>query len=122
MERRLSVDLAAPRARRRNPLSPSRRVRHERVTASERPSLKYEPELTRFATRCNPYRSRRWSRRQQVPFDGRFRVFGTIARPARLVLHGSRERREKIMNLILLVVVLVLLFGGGGYYWNSRRG
>jgi hypothetical protein len=48
-------------------------------------------------------------------------VFGTIARLARLVLDGSRERREKIMNLIFLVVVLVLLFGGGGYYWNSRR-
>ena len=41
---------------------------------------------------------------------------------AHLVLLVSRERGEKIMNLILLDVVLVLLFGGGGYYWNSRRG
>jgi hypothetical protein len=54
MERRLSVNLAAPRARRTNPLSPSRRVWHELVTASERPSVTNEPELNPF---CNSLQS-----------------------------------------------------------------
>ena len=61
-------------------------------------------------------------RRRQAPLDGRFRLFDTVTRPARLVLCVSRDGREKTMETILIIVVLLFLFGGGGYYWNSRRG
>jgi hypothetical protein len=57
-----------------------------------------------------------------MPVDGHLRLFDTVARPARLVLHLSRDGREKIMETILIIVVLLFLFGGGGYYWNRRRG
>jgi hypothetical protein len=53
---------------------------------------------------------------------GLIRLFGAVARLARLVLLLTRERKGKTMNTILLIVLLVLLFGGGGWYWNSRRG
>ena len=67
-----------------------------------------------------PYR--RWPRRPHVPMGGLIRLFGAVARLARLVLLLTRERKGKTMNTILLIVLLVLLFGGGGWYWNSRRG
>jgi len=74
---------------------------------------------------CNLLKSlpdQRLLRRRQAPLDGRFRLFDTVTRPARLVLCVSRDGREKTMETILIIVVLLFLFGGGGYYWNSRRG
>jgi hypothetical protein len=88
--------------------------------ASERPS-ESRSRGSRFAGRCNPYRTGDGDDDGKCPRPSFPPVpYGCSTGTARALCLSRREGKD--YGNTLIIVVLLFLFGGGGYYWNSRRG